>query len=151
MKIVLIVLASFAAAIALIWITGSLLPVNHIAARQAVFHQPSEAIWNAISAPPNQPSLTYESVEAYPPHRLVMRVHDADHNFGGTWTYEILPAPSGSLLRITERGEVYNPIYRFVSRFIMGHTRTIDESLDTLAKKFNETIQVETYGAGSSL
>jgi len=39
----------------------------------------------------------------------------------------------GTLLTITEDDEVYNPIYRFVSRFIIGHTQTIDSYLNDLA------------------
>jgi hypothetical protein len=151
MKILLIVIASFAGVIALIWIVGALLPMNHVAARQAAFHQPPEALWTAIASPPNERDLTYETLESDPPRRLVIRIHDRNHNFGGTWTYEIAPAPSGALLRITERGEVYNPIFRFISRFVMGHTGTIDAALTGLAKKFNETIQVENYGTGSPL
>lgn len=166
MKILLIVLASFAGVIALLWIAGALLPVKHVAARQAAYGQPPEALWAAIAGPQSgqQPlpdrdgkrvwregTLTYETLESDPPRRLVIRLNDQNHNFGGTWTYEIVPLPSGARLRITERGEVYSPVFRFISRFVMGHTRTIDTALTDLAKKFNETIQVENYGTGNPL
>ena len=36
--------------------------------------------------------------------------------FGGTWTFEVVPMPSGSRLTITERGEIYNVIFRTLSR-----------------------------------
>ena len=39
--------------------------------------------------------------------------------------------------RITENGEVYNPLFRFVSRFVMGHTRTIDTYLGDVARHFD--------------
>jgi hypothetical protein len=151
MKILLIVIASFAGVIALIWIVGTLLPVNHVAARQAAFRQSPESLWTVIANPPNERDLTYETLESDPPRRLVIRIHDKNHNFGGTWIYEIIPSASSSTLRITERGEVYNPIFRFISRFVMGHTGTIDAALTDLGKKFNESIQVENYGTGSSL
>jgi hypothetical protein len=35
-------------------------------------------------------------------------------------------------LTITEHGEVYNPLFRFVSRFIMGQTATLDAYLKAL-------------------
>jgi hypothetical protein len=35
-------------------------------------------------------------------------------------------------LTITERGEVYNPFFRFVSRYVMGHTQSIDEFMAAL-------------------
>jgi len=49
--------------------------------------------------------------------------------------WELEPQGNGTRLTITEEGEVYNPIFRFVSRFIMGHTRTIDRYLGDLKNR----------------
>jgi hypothetical protein len=38
-------------------------------------------------------------------------------------------------LSITENGEVYNPAFRFVSRYIMGHAATVDAYLKAVAPK----------------
>ncbi len=38
-----------------------------------------------------------------------------------------------SSVTITERGSVYNPIFRFMSRFIFGHTATVEAYLDAPA------------------
>ena len=46
------------------------------------------------------------------------------------WTYEIAPAPNGTTLTITEDGEVYNPIFRFMSRFVFGHEATMASYLE---------------------
>ncbi len=46
---------------------------------------------------------------------------------------ELAAAAGGTRVRVTEDGEVYNPLFRFVSRFIMGHTATMDRYLDDLA------------------
>jgi hypothetical protein len=67
-----------------------------------------------------------------PPSRLVSRIADPSLPFGGTWTYRIEPAPGGSTLTITEDGEVSNPFFRFMSRFVFGHTATLDEFLKNL-------------------
>jgi len=75
--------------------------------------------------------------------RLVVRIADPKLPFGGTWTYEITPAPEGSSLRIREDGEVYNPIFRFVSRFVVGYSGTIDAYLKSLGRKFSEQTKVE--------
>ena len=40
------------------------------------------------------------------------------------------------MVTIVERGEVSNPVFRFVSRFVMGHARTIEDYLNDLARKF---------------
>ena len=45
-------------------------------------------------------------------------------------------APDASRVTITERGWVSNPIFRFVSRFVMGHTSTLDAYLRALGKHF---------------
>jgi hypothetical protein len=81
-------------------------------------------------------------VVSQPPAKLVVRIADPKLPFGGTWTYEITPIAAGSSLRIREDGEVYNPIFRFVSRFVLGQSATIDAYLKSLAKKFGEPPQV---------
>jgi hypothetical protein len=58
--------------------------------------------------------------------------------FGGWWEYVIAPAGSGSRVTITEHGEVYNPIFRFVSRYVMGQTKTLDSYLTALAAKLGD-------------
>jgi hypothetical protein len=42
--------------------------------------------------------------------------------------------PEGSVTRltITERGVVYNPVFRFASRFIIGHAGSIEQYLAAL-------------------
>ena len=76
--------------------------------------------------------LRFERMER--PSLLVTRITDPSLAFGGTWTYRIAAAPGGSTLTITEDGEVYNPIFRFMSRFVFGHTATLDEFLKDLGR-----------------
>jgi hypothetical protein len=66
------------------------------------------------------------------PSLLVARIADPSLPFGGTWTYRIAPAAGGSDLTITEDGEVYNPIFRFMSRFVFGYYKTMDEFIKQL-------------------
>jgi hypothetical protein len=81
--------------------------------------------WREIDA--SGDVLTYERVETSAPKRIVNRIADPKLPFGGSWIYEIAPIGTGTELTITENGEVYNPLFRFVSRFIMGHTATIEK------------------------
>jgi hypothetical protein len=70
-----------------------------------------------------------------PPRRMVTRIADPDLPFGGGWTFELEPADGpqgGTSVRITEDGEVYNPVFRFVSRFVLGHTRSMERYLADL-------------------
>lgn len=78
--------------------------------------------------------ILLELVDAVPAERLITRIADPDLPFGGTWTYELADADiarpaQGTRLRITEDGEVYNPLFRFMSRYVFGHSRTIDRYL----------------------
>jgi hypothetical protein len=49
----------------------------------------------------------------------------------------------GAALRVTEDGEVYNVIFRFMSRFVFGQTGTIERYLKDLGKKFGEQVEIE--------
>jgi uncharacterized protein YndB with AHSA1/START domain len=148
-------------AVALMAAVGASLPVKHTATRSASFKAAPQQVWDAISGPPTwrpdvtryeelpardghrvwieygkaDSKITYEEVESDPPRKLVTRIADANLPFGGTWTYEITPtADNGSTLTITENGEVYNPIFRFMSRYAMGYTATMDRYLRDLQK-----------------
>jgi len=83
-------------------------------------------------------AITYERVETVAPAKIVNRIADPALPFGGSWTYEIAPSGTGTELTITEHGEVYNPLFRFVSRFIMGHTATIEKYQRDLAGRLKE-------------
>ena len=78
-------------------------------------------------------AFVMETVE--PGRRVVSRITDKSLPFGGSWTYELTPAGGGTALRITENGEVYNPAFRFISRFVLGHYKTIDQFLDDLERR----------------
>jgi uncharacterized protein YndB with AHSA1/START domain len=92
--------------------------------------------------------IPYEIVESVAPAgaapgKLVAKIADPKLPFGGSWTYEVTAAADGrTVLRITEQGEVYNPIFRFVSKFFMSQTRTMEDYLNALGKKFGETVQI---------
>ena len=161
MKWLLIIALVFAGLLILIVVIGALLPQKHRVSHSASVHTSPETLWDLISGPPNwrhdvtsyqelpsqnghrmwretdkhNQTITYEAVESIPPRRMVTRIADPKLPFGGTWTYEITSAGNDSTLTITEDGEVYNPIFRFVSRFIIGHSATIDAYMKALHAK----------------
>ena len=83
-------------------------------------------------------SIAYVVEAAEPNRRVVTRIDDKSLPFGGTWTYDISPDSDGrTRLRITEAGEIYNPIFRFVSRFVLGYDRTMKTYIADIGKKIN--------------
>jgi len=84
--------------------------------------------------------ISYVMEERVADRKLVARIADTNLPFGGAWTYELTPVGAGTVLAITEDGDVYNPIFRFVSRFVMGHTATIERYLDDVEKRFPAAI-----------
>jgi hypothetical protein len=82
-------------------------------------------------------ALTMVIDAAEPGRSLVTRIADQNLPFGGTWEYRLdSDGPGTTKITIVERGTVHNPVYRFVSRFIMGHTAGIEAYLRALGKKF---------------
>jgi len=163
---------SFAIVLVIVTI-GAFLPQHHISSRAARFHQTPDAIWAVITnyaqfaawredvtrvelLPPvnGKPawrefdrhggSIPYQAVVMVPPRALVVRIADPKLSFGGTWTYEISSVPGrDSLLRITEDSQIYNPIFRFVARFVFGYARTQEQYLQALGAKFGQAVTIE--------
>jgi len=167
----LILVAVLAVLILAIVGIGYAIPEHHVAVAEATYHQPPDVIWQAITDYSKFPewrktvksvksltpvngfpswreidthgsSIPYEIVESVAPQRLVTRIAGQNLPFGGTWTYEITPTSTGSTLRITENGDVRNPVFRFISRYVMGYRATLETYLGALGEKFGETVVV---------
>lgn len=82
------------------------------------------------------------TTESKPPTRMVRELTDVDGPFSGRWEIDIAPTPGGSTVRITEIGKVSNPIFRFVSKYVIGHTTFMERYLTGLAGKFGERAQI---------
>jgi hypothetical protein len=117
---------------------GWMLPRSHKASRTLRVRRSPAEVWPALMLATQASSTPVDVLESTPPHRLVTRVTQAEKNFGGTWTISIAPLPGGSDVTITEDGWVANPIFRFVSRFVMGHHATMDGVLTQVAQSLNE-------------
>ena len=171
---VLVAILVIAGGSALVVAVGYALPKAHSASRTAHFNRSTDEIWAVIADFAGQPSwrtdvrnverlpdrrghqiwreidrrgqaISFETVESVRPRRLVRRIADENLAFSGSWTLELAEYGEVSSLTITEDGEVYNPVFRFVSRFIAGHTATIDKYLTALGKKLG--VEVHITGA----
>jgi uncharacterized protein YndB with AHSA1/START domain len=146
----------------LVTATGYALPQSHVASREARLAAAPPRVFDAITDVARYPEwrtdvrridlltttpvtwteydargdvVTFEVVESRPAERHRVRIADPDLPFGGTWTYELQPDGPGTRLVITEHGEVYNPIFRFMSRFVFGHTSGIEAFLAALEQR----------------
>jgi len=141
MKWMLIVLGALAVLVVLMAVIGSRLPRDHAASRSLTVRRTPQEVWAAVTQATAASSVPVDIVEQDPPRRLVTRVKESEKMFGGTWTIAIVPdASTGSActLTITERGWVANPIFRFMSRFVIGHHASIDGLLKQVAAALNE-------------
>ena len=114
---------------------GASLPTAHVASRSKRLPARPETVWGLINDPVATKGwggdVKTEVVERDAPRLLVTKIV-GQSAFGGTWTFEIAPeGHDASTLTITERGEIYNPLFRAVSR-AMGQTRMIDVYLAKL-------------------
>ena len=157
------ILGILALVVLLVIAIGYTLPQNHSVSRERTFSANAETLFTQITTPAAYPEwrtgvtrveilpavnglvsfresggdgdivFVMEPVE--PGRRVVSRIADKSLPFGGSWTYELTPAAAGTVLRITEDGEVYNPLFRFISRFVLGHYKSIDQFLDDLERR----------------
>lgn len=160
MKILLIVAGGLVLLCFGVVVIGSLLPKQHMASRSASFRANPEKLFSLIEGPQNwRPDVlrceispgangqqlmkettrngettTYELLDRAAPTSLKRRIATKNLPYSGTWSFSLQPNGETTVVRITENGEVYNPLFRFMSRFVLGHTSTIDAYLRALGR-----------------
>ena len=168
MKIVLIVLGALVLLIVVVVGIGYMLPKQHVASRAASFRATPEKLFALIAGAQNWRSdvvksetvpgegggtfqhettrngetVTYEVLDSHPPTSVKRRIATKGLPYSGTWTYSLQASGGLTTVRITENGEVYNPVFRFMSRFVFGQTATIDAYLRALGKATGEDIKI---------
>jgi uncharacterized protein YndB with AHSA1/START domain len=167
--------AAVAALVAVLWAIGWMLPVGHVARCQTRIAQPAERLFAVLTDYAAHPTwrddLTrVEVIEATPGHEvvrehssfgaidlrveraeapilLVTRVSDPDGAFGGTWTFELSVLPGATQLTITERGEVYSPLFRLLSHTVFSTTSTIEAYQRALGRRFSQDVFITCSSA----
>lgn len=160
MKILLGIVAVIGGLLACALFFGSRLPVQHRARMQARVGAAPAAVYALVTDVGNTPAwrkdvtsvellgaggdtsgfrehgkhgaITFRIEAAEAPHRFVTRIADTDLGYGGRWTWDIRPDGDGSLVTITEDGEVTSPLFRLLSRYVFGHYASIDGYLQAL-------------------
>lgn len=148
---------------------GGILPKRHILSRCASYRATPEELFSLIAGPQNwRPDIIhsevvagaggreilretsrkgettiYEVVDSNPPKSITRRIALQNLPYSGSWSYSLQPTAGGTIVRITEDGEIYNPVFRFMSRFILGQTSTMDAYLRALGSATGQNIEVE--------
>jgi len=170
LKWILIGGAVLAGLVGVVAIIGTLLPKGHVASRSVRLRTARSTVWQLISNFADQASyraditkierrpdqnghevwnevrsngnMPLETIESVPHQKLVRKIADPKMPFGGTWTFELADSDGGGcVLTVTENGEVYNVIFRAVSK-LFDMRATIDAYLKAMGKKLGEDIQL---------
>jgi hypothetical protein len=168
MKLAFIIVAVVVAVVAIVLFIGAVLPRSHVVSRSIILHRSPDEIYQSrrdFNAAPSWRSdvervetiattdnhvrfreyakhgaVTYDLVEDQPGERMVTRIADLNLGYAGRWTYTFTKEAAGTRVQITETGEVSNLVFRFMSRFVFGHSATIEKYLTALGKKFGEDV-----------
>ncbi|MGA2833187.1 MAG: SRPBCC family protein [Terracidiphilus sp.] len=169
MRIVLIVLGVLGLMVACVVVIGTMLPKQHVATRRAVIQATPVQLFALISGSqtwrPEVKScelidgeagrhfqretsrrgetVLYELQGSRPPFAIERRIATENLPYGGKWSFTLEPVDGGTKVRITEDGQVYNPVFRFVSRFVIGQTAMLDAYLKALGKAVGQDARIE--------
>lgn len=163
MKWLIIVLVVLILLVSILYLIGRMMPVKHTARVTQAFKSAPDVIWKIISDPGDYTSwrsgikkielidartwketsghgdnIQFHAEVEQPGRLMVVKIMNTDLPFGGSWTYELTPVAQGTELSITENGEVYNPFFRVMSKYIFGHDTTIKTYMKDLKSKLKE-------------
>lgn len=172
MSVIIVIVCVLLGIVSLMAIVGSMLPADHVVTRTISLNQSPMQVWQVMNDFQGMASwhpqlssvkrlsdqnghevweesygrnmiIPLETIESEAPRRLVRRITSSDLAFGGEWEYVITPTTNGGCqLTITERGTVRNPLFRFLSRYVIGHASTIENYQKAMATRFGETANI---------
>jgi hypothetical protein len=152
--------ALLVAIVVAVYAIGSVLPSEHVArVERLVPHAPDEVArfirdvrgyerWRGVKveilseapgriryrAANGDDAISFELNEQPGGRRFTSTILDQDLPFDGSWTFDLAPEGDATRVTIEERGRVKDPLFRFLSRFVFGHTSTMETYLDALAR-----------------
>jgi hypothetical protein len=82
-------------------------------------------------------------LDCVPEKSLERRIATENLPYSGTWTFSPEPLDETTAVRVTEDGQVSNPVFRFMPGFFLGHTQTMDAYLRALGKATGEDVAID--------
>ena len=157
MKRVLLILGVIVFLALTVFIVGKLLPVKHEATVSKEFKVDRLTLWDAvrdfkqysewrssltqlevvnnsrwIEYDKRGDKITFGIIEEIPSQKLVTKILDDNLPFGGEWIFELRDSGKYTILQITEKGEVYSPVFRFIGYFFMDEKTTMNQYINDL-------------------
>lgn len=151
-KALLIVAGVLVALVLGVVLVGLALPRTHVATAEAEIAAPPERVAALVRGLDDQPRwrsgvkavevvsrgpegvryrersddvIAYLFREETPGRVFRSTITDETLPFGGTWTITLEPRGAGTRAAIREDGEVRNPVFRFMAKFVFGHEATM--------------------------
>ncbi len=139
---------------------GLALPESHTATLTATLPADPETVWAALTNVQDFPDwrpgveeveivildgrpgwresgsageATFAIAEVEPGSRMVTRLADDDPDRVGSWTWQIAPDGDGTVVRVTETGEIRSPVARFVVHYLLGYDAGMQEYVEALS------------------
>lgn len=160
MKWILLLVCILIVLIAMIYLIGSLMDVKHVATIERKLKMGSDETWIVLTNYKEYTSwrngikeLTIDSTNHWTEKNshgdnvsyqlevvddkrtFITRIINKDLAYGGYWEFSISPLQDGCLVKITENGEVFNPIFRFMAKYFFGHETTLKNYMRDLEVK----------------
>jgi hypothetical protein len=157
MKWIFIILGILVLIIAVIYAIGSLMAVNHVATVKCKLKTEADKVWLLITdykeytrwrssvkeltvdgtnqwteTNSHGDKVSYQLEVTDEKRKLITRILNKDLPYGGFWEFEIVTESDGCVVHITENGEVYNPLFRFMSKYVFGHEATLNKYMKDL-------------------
>ena len=161
LKLLLIVVGVVVALGLGVFLAGLALPRTHVATAEAEVAAPPQRVAALVRELEDQPRwrsgvkaveivsrgsegvryrersdevIAYLFREETPGRVFRSTITDETLPFGGAWTITLEPRGAGTRVAIREDGEVRNPVFRFMAKFVFGHERTMRTYLADLKR-----------------
>lgn len=166
MKFVALVVLVLCIVLAVVLMIGARLPRDHVARVERLVPAPRHVVARFIADIDRYPSwrrgvtaiedevvegsvrtyvevsggerVRYRSAVLAPERSYHSTIADSTLPYGGTWTTELSDRTGGTLVTIEERGFVNPPLFRVISRYVIGQTSSMNNYLDDLSQAIRD-------------
>lgn len=160
MKWIIIIVVLLVLIVGIVYLMGSLMPVKHQSFVESQVPTKPEKLWKILTTQNEYKNwrkgikelividdnhwselnahgdmINYRSDWVELNKKLLTVITNDNLPYGGHWEFQIQSINEGCHLRITENGEVYNPIFRFMSKYVFGHEATLKAYMTDLQAK----------------